>query len=136
MPPKAKKELSELLFDFLHLLAQVQEQTAEFLEKAQAFDCLQQDYLHQLELEQTNYHSRANIASKLRQCRIDRRDAKNYLEITEPLLTFLNSDRGKVLISQLREVAGRTKKVERTVQQRSYLPRVMEQKEYFQFRKE
>ena len=55
---------------------------------------LQQDLLHQLELEDTSYHNRAHIASQLKQCRTKRRIAKDFLAASEPLVNYLKTDGG------------------------------------------
>lgn len=46
------------------------------------------------------------------------------------LLSFVKSDRGKVLIHQLREILGATRKAENLISNRSYAPRVLTQEEY------
>ena len=97
-------------------------------------DRLQQDYLHQLELEATTYHDRAHIASMLKQCRTDRRIAKDQFMVSEPLVNYLKTERGKAMISQLREVMGQTRKAEKVAQNRAYAPRVMSQQEYYKYR--
>lgn len=134
MGKQKQEQLSEQIFVFLHLVTQLQEQAKQWEDEELEMDRLQQDYLHQLELENTRYHDRAHIANMLRHCRIRRRDIKNKLEISEALINFVTSDRGKVLIAHLQEVAGKTRKVETIVRNRAYAPRVLDQEEYYRFR--
>ena len=59
-------------------------------------DRLTQDYLHMLELDGLNYKERAKVATKIAKCRQDRRASKDTAEILEPLIQFLESDKGKI----------------------------------------
>lgn len=127
-------QLSELINSFLNLLSQVQQWAEDSQLTELEMDRLQQDYLHQLELEATTYHDRARIASMLKQCRIDRRIAKDQFTVSEPLVNYLKTERGKAMISQLREVMGQTRKAEKAAQNRAYAPRVMSQQEYYKYR--
>ena len=87
---------------------------------------LTQDYLHSLELDGLNYAERAKVATRLAQCRRDRRECKDAVEILEPLVNFLASDRGKQLVNLLREVLGKTRKVEEKMATRRNYPRVLQ----------
>ena len=88
-------------------------------------DRLTQDYLHKLELDGLNYKERAKVATQLAQCRQARRECKDTVEILEPLVTFLESDKGKNLYNLVREVLGKTRKVEERMKTRVYVPRVL-----------
>lgn len=115
-------KLSDKISEFLQLIQTVQENAVHSKDEIVRTEQLSMDYLHQLELETTTYHNRAKIAAGLRTARQQRRDAKNTLEVTEPLLSFVESDRGKVLIHQLREILGATRKAEKLISNRSYAP--------------
>ena len=86
---------------------------------------LTQDYLHLLELTDLSYHDRAKLAEKLKDCRIQRRTAKDMVAVLEPIVEFLSTERGKVLISQLQQVLGKIRKAEKYIEQRSYTPKVL-----------
>lgn len=88
-------------------------------------DRLTQDYLHQLELGELTYKERAKVATKLQQCRQMRRIHKDTAEILEPLITYLETEKGKQLINLLREVLGKTRKTEERMETRVYWPREM-----------
>ena len=129
------KKLSEKISEFLQLIQTVQENASHSKDELVRTEQLSMDYLHQLELETSTYHDRAKIAAGLRTARQQRRDAKNTLEVIEPLLSFVESDRGKVLIHQLREILGATRKAEKLISNRSYTPRVLTQEEYYSSRR-
>lgn len=57
---------------------------------------LQQDFLHKLELDGLNYAERAKIATKLMKCRQDRRESKDMVRVLDPLVKYLESDKGKI----------------------------------------
>lgn len=89
-------------------------------------DRLTQDYLHMLELDGLNYKERAKVATKIAKCRQDRRASKDTAEILEPLIQFLESDKGKNMMNLMREVLGKTRKVEERMENRTYRYKVYE----------
>ena len=68
-------------------------------EEVNRLDKLTQDYLHMLELDGLNYEERAKVATKLSKCRQLRRTSKDTVEILEPFVLFLESDKGKNLLN-------------------------------------
>lgn len=88
---------------------------------------LTQDYLHKLELEGLNYKERAKVATQLQKCRQTRRQHKDTAEILEPLVQYIESERGKQLMNCLREALGKTRKAEEKMKSRMYWPRELEQ---------
>lgn len=99
-------------------------------EQSIRMDQLTQDYLHMLELEELNYSERAKLATKLMQCRQLRREYKDTVEILEPLVQFLDSDRGRNMLNLLREALGKTRKVEKLMENRMYFPRVLDKEAF------
>lgn len=87
---------------------------------------LQQDYLHMLELDGLNYGERAKIATKLMKCRQDRRDSKDMVRVLEPLIRFMESDKGRNMVNLMKEVLGKTRRVEKEMENRIYVPRELE----------
>ena len=87
---------------------------------------LQQDYLHMLELDGLNYGERAKIATKLMKCRQDRRNSKDMVRVLEPLIKFLESDKGRNMTNLMKEVLGKTRRVEKDMETRVYVPRELE----------
>lgn len=90
-------------------------------------DYLTQDYLHKLELEDLNYASRAKIATTLSKLRKERRIHKDKVEVLEPLIVYLTSDRGKTAINLLKEVLGKMRKAEEHHQNRVYINKRLEE---------
>ena len=94
-------------------------------EQVGQMDKLTQDYLHALELDGLDYAERAKVATKLQQCRQLRRAHKDTVEILEPLVQFIESDKGKNMLNLLREALGKTRKAEGRMETRVYHPRVL-----------
>ena len=90
-------------------------------------DRMTQDYLHSLELEDLDYKQRAKVATGLAKCRQMRRAHKDTIEILEPLVTYIESERGKQLKNLLNEVLGKTRKVEEKMEKRVYFPRELKE---------
>ena len=90
-------------------------------------DKLTQDYLHKLELDGLNYKERARVATSLARCRQERRESKDMATILEPLVQFLDSEKGRQIMSLMKEVLGKTRRVEKGMECRRYIPRVLEE---------
>ena len=89
-------------------------------EEVNRLDKLTQDYLHMLELDNLDYRERAKVATKIKYCRQDRRASKDTTEILDPLISFLDSDKGRNMMNLLKEVLGKTRKVESRMENRVY----------------
>lgn len=88
-------------------------------------DKLTQDYLHMLELGRLDYGERAKVATKIAKCRQERRTSKDTVEMLEPLIQFLDSDRGCNMMKTMRETLGKTRKIEERMKTRVYRYRVL-----------
>lgn len=95
-------------------------------------DKLTQDYLHKLELGNLDYRARAKVATAIAKCRCQRRKCKDTVENLEPLIQFLESEKGKNLMNLMREVLGKTRRIERNMENRVYNPRILTQEEMSQ----
>lgn len=125
-----EQNTSQQIADFLTFLFGVTEDYKHSQEEARLLEELTQDYMHKLELQDHTYHQRAKIASALRQCRIDRRFHKDRIAILAPIVQYLTSDKGKLILSQLQQTLGAVRKAERATQDRRYIPRILSAEEY------
>lgn len=94
-------------------------------QSVKSMDELTQDYLHSLELDHLGYKERAKIATKLSECRRERREHKDMAMNLEPLVTFLDSEKGRQMMNLMREALGKTRKIENYMQNRRYFARVL-----------
>ena len=94
-------------------------------------DSLTQDYLHQMELGNLDYKQRARMATRLAKCRQERRSSKDTVQILQPLMDYLDSEKGKQAINLMRETLGKTRKTEQAMQTRTYRARVLEDGDIF-----
>ena len=124
---KAAPQFSESISSFCKLMENAQRDYAWNYDEVNRMDRLTQDYLHKLELDGLDYKERAKVATQLAKCRQARRECKDTVEILEPLVQFLESDKGKNLLNLVREALGKTRKVEERMETRTYIPRVLEQ---------
>ena len=118
-------QFSETISDFCRMLEEAQKDYIWNCDEMRRMDDLTQDYLHKLELDGLDYKERAKVATQLMKCRQARRECKDTIEILEPLMQFLYSDKGKSLYNQFRETLGKTRKVEERMETRTYIPRVL-----------
>lgn len=117
-------KFSEMISATLLLLDNASKDYKWNCEQVNIMDKLTQDYLHALELNSLNYKERAKVATKLSKCRMKRRNHKDTARALEPLIEYLNTDRGKNAINSIKEVLGKTRKVEQKMENRVYVPRV------------
>ena len=125
-----EQKLSQQISGFLQLMEQAQKNYTYSAEEVQRMELLTQDYLHKLELQSCSYHARTRVATAIRDCRAERRRHKDNTIILEPLVGFLQTEKGRLLISQLEQTLGAVRKAERTTQGRHYHPRVLTVEEY------
>lgn len=126
MKKRDKPKFSIYISEFCKMMENAQKDYAWNYEEVNRLDRLTQDYLHSLELDGLDYKERAKVATSLARCRQQRRDCKDTVEVLEPLVQFLESDKGKNLYNLVRETLGKTRKVEERMETRTYVPRVLE----------
>lgn len=126
MKKKESPAISERISVFCNFLDEAQKGYLYHSEQVHRLELLTQDYLHSLELDGLKYEERAKLATRLSRCRQERRQHKDMVQLLEPIVDFLESDKGKAGINQLREVLGKTRKVEKRMVERTYFPRVQE----------
>lgn len=127
MKKQTNPQFSKTLEDFAEMIRCAQSDYSWNSDEVNRLDRQTQDYLHRLELEDLDYSERAKIATALRNCRRLRRMSKDTVEVLEPFINFLNTDRGRNLINLTNEVLGQTRKVEERMKTRTYRYRVLEE---------
>ena len=113
-------KFSESISNFCKMLDDAKANYEWNKEEVNRLDKLTQDYLHMLELDDLDYRERAKVATKIKYCRQDRRASKDTTEILDPLISFLESDKGRNMMNLLKEVLGKTRKVESRMENRVY----------------
>ena len=126
MSSQKTNEFSNQISDFLKFIKETQQNYNGNREEVHRLDKLTQDYLHILELEGLNYKKRAKISTKLSLCRKSRRLSKDYVEIAEPLIMFLDSEKGKGLINMLKDILGKTRRIEDRMETRTYKYKILD----------
>ena len=124
-----KPQFSVCLSNFLNLITEAQRDYQWNYDEVNRLDRLTQDYLHQLELDGLDYRGRAKVATQIKDCRQLRRASKDTVEVLEPLMEFINSDKGRNLLNLLRETLGKTRRAEQYMETRSYRRRVLQDDE-------
>lgn len=127
MKKQTNPQFSKTLEDFAEMIRCAQSDYAWNSDEVNRLNKQTQDYLHKLELEDLDYSERAKVATALRNCRRLRRMSKDTVEVLEPFINFLNTDRGRNLINLTNEVLGQTRKVEERMKTRTYRYRVLEE---------
>lgn len=127
---KAKNpQFSQTISDFCNMVTEVRSDYEWNKAEISRLDKLTQDYLHTLELGELNYSERAKIATQLSKCRQERRASKDTVEILEPFMEFVESDKGKQTMNLMREALGKTRKVGRHMENRTYRYKVLDKED-------
>jgi hypothetical protein len=119
-PPNVSAEIKH----FISLFTQCEADYKYHYDQVNKYDKEVQDILHSLELDSPTKNERNRLATKLQQNRKLRREHKNIAEMMCPVAEFLQSEKGKQIYNLLREVQGKTKKIEEYHANRVYIPRV------------
>lgn len=123
-------KISEQISAFLKFLERIEKDYAWALQEESKAESQTQDHLHQLELLEFSHHEQAKIAKQLKECRIRRRSMKDTILVCTPIVEFLGSEKGKMLISQLQQVLGKVRKEERHLEERTYTPKVLSKEDF------
>lgn len=116
---------SQYISDFCTMVSNAKSDYEWNKSEVNNLDKLTQDYLHLLELGNLGYKGRARIATKLEKCRQLRRMSKDTVEILEPFMQFLESDRGKNMMNLIKDALGKTRKIEERMDNRIYRYKVL-----------
>lgn len=81
-----------------------------------------QDILHDLEINPHSFNEKGHLASDLARVRAERRRAKDFQNDAYPLLKWV-ADNASAM-RKLQEVLGETRKIEKKMETRVYMPRV------------
>lgn len=120
---------SETISNFCDMVTEVKSDYEWNKTEVNRLDRLTQDYLHQLELNDLNYRERAKVATQLTKCRQLRRESKDTVEILEPFVEFIETEKGKQTMNFMKEALGKTRKVENYMKNRTYRYKVLDVEE-------
>lgn len=120
-------QFSSTISDFCKMVTEAKSDYEWNRAEVNRLDKLTQDYLHKLELDGLDYRERAKIATQLSKCRQLRRASKDTVEILEPFIDFIESDKGKQTMNLMREALGKTRKTEQYMENRTYRYKVLEE---------
>ena len=128
-PKRDNPHFSETISGFISMMEGAKKDYEWNDSERQRLEKLTQDYLHSLELDGLNYKQRARIATQLSMCRQKRREHKDMVIALEPLIAFLNSEKGRQMLNLMREALGKTRKIETLMETRRYFKRVLDDTE-------
>lgn len=118
--PRNAPHFSSTISDFCKMVDEAKSDYEWNKTEITRLERLTQDYLHQLELGDLSYSERAKVATQLAKCRRLRRDSKDTVEILDPFIEFIDSEKGKQTMNLMREALGKTRKVESRMENRIY----------------
>lgn len=96
--------------------------------KINEMDLLQNDLVHKIEFKDKTARERSKTTTRMKKCRDERRNNKEYVELMEELVLFI--DTNQPLIKRLEKILGNMRRIEENQGKRSYKPRVMTVEEW------
>lgn len=118
---KNNKLISSGIDEFLKYLRETESLNRISIDSEQEMNDAMQDILHSLELEKHDYHEKAQLANKIIDIRKERRDAKNSIIQTAPVVEWIHNNRR--VINELEQLLGKVRKEEKNSQGRIYTPK-------------
>lgn len=119
-------EASDVFRAFLDWLTDMDELRKKSWETVNIEDEKVKDFLHEMEFEPNN-KKRAVIATRLHKSRLDRREAKDRVDLYKSVTDFIREATNKNLIKMMKKTMGDLKVAENYVYgEREYKPRVKE----------
>lgn len=128
---QSRPQLSSVIEGFINTVEEAQRDYDWNYEEVNRLNLLQQDLLHMLELSDLKYSGRGKVATQLRNCRIDRRASKDTVEMLEPFLEQINSDKGVQMMKFLKELLGQTRTLEKNMGVRVYRFRELDEEDIY-----
>lgn len=128
---QSRPQLSSVIEGFINTVEEAQRDYDWNYEEVNRLNLLQQDLLHMLELSDLKYSGRGKVATQLRNCRIDRRASKDTVEMLEPFLEQINSDKGIQMMRFLKELLGQTRNIEKNMGVRVYRFRELDEEDIY-----
>jgi hypothetical protein len=126
MKKKSAPQFSRTIGDFCNMVSEAKSDYEWNNSEISRLDKLTQDYLRRLELDNLSYHERAKVASQLAECRRLHRASKDTVELLYPFIEFIDSDKGRQTMNLMKEALGKTRKVEKHMDNRVYRYKVLE----------
>lgn len=114
---------SDRIKDFLDFIEECQNAYSFAQENMKREDERLQDLLHAIEFE-TKARERSKLCTKLHNSRIERRDNKNVVELTEDIVDFFQEPQHRKTLEQMKQLLGKVRKVENYHSNRQYRQKV------------
>lgn len=92
---------------FTKFIQTVQYKYKDCVEKIEKFDNVRNDIYHKLELQETSQEEQLALLDKIKQASVERRELKDFIEVVEPLIQFLDVESNKKTVATLANIAGR-----------------------------
>jgi len=113
--------LSGEIKSFVRMLEDSSKDYKWHLDQMKAMEKRRADIEHKLELEHLDKNEQRKLGTELKYVLKQRRIHKDIVEATEAISEFLDTDKGKQFCTSLRDVQGKTSKIEKYHANRQYV---------------
>lgn len=118
-------EVKELLVDIDILFSNLDDIKKELEEKIRQKEAEQEDYLHEIELENLNGIQLTGVAKQLKQTRKERRVFKDKLDLINTLKGYTDKYITKGIIGDTKQAIKNIEMLESNHKTREYVPRII-----------
>ena len=118
-------EVKELLVDIDILFSNLDDIKKELEEKIRQKEAEQEDYLHEIELENLNGIQLTEVAKQLKQTRKERRVFKDKLDLINTLKGYTDKYITKGIIGDTKQAIKNIEMLESNHKTREYVPRII-----------
>lgn len=116
---------SEDIKSFLDFVSECKDSYESSVEGVKLEEKRQTDLLHEIEFA-ADPEEWTRIGERIHNCRVQRREYKDTMEVTEPVVSFFKEPNHKKTLDQMTQLLGKVRKQENYHQNRTYIPRVKE----------
>lgn len=92
--------------NFINFINTVQYKYDYCLESMEKFNNVRNDIYHKLELDDIDTEEQLKLLEKIKETSVERREMKDFVEIVEPLIKFMNVPENKKSIATLANISG------------------------------
>ena len=124
-------EVSKDLEKFLNYLRQAENDYKHYQKEETDCNNIIQDILHNLELQENSYHEMARLAKEIRRVRLIRREAKDFVLVSAPLMAWVEKNRP--LIKEMERLLGDIRNAENSLKNRIYFPKNVSEEDGFNY---
>lgn len=112
---------SKQIEQFLQFFRDCEQRYRMAVDDEEEMNRVTQDLLHEIELDEHDYHGYARLSKKLKETRQKRREAKDTIRVMQPIVTWAENNAST--LKNIERLLGDVRKAEKSLENRIYSKR-------------